>query len=53
VHTAFKKAGYCCNSLVDCEGAGQYSDLEKEHNSEKYLFAGAYRVKKLRNTKII
>jgi len=34
-------------TFVDCEGTGQYSDREKGHISEKYPFAGAYRVIKV------
>ena len=34
-------------TFVECEGTGQYSDQEKEHISEKYPFANAYRVIKL------
>lgn len=34
-------------TFVECEGTGQYSDQEKEHISEKYPFASAYRVIKL------
>ena len=34
-------------TFVECEGTGQYSDHEKEHISDKYPFADAYRVIKL------
>lgn len=34
-------------TFVTCEGTGQYSDQEKDHISEKYPFASAYRVIKL------
>jgi len=47
VYNALKKAGFCCMTLVECEGTGQYSDHEKEHISDKYPFADAYRVIKL------
>ena len=47
VYHALKKAGYCCMTLVECEGTGQYSDHEKEHLSDKYPFADAYQVIKL------
>ncbi len=47
VYDALRKAGYCCMTFVECEGTGQYSDQEKEHISEKYPFAQAYRVIKL------
>ena len=47
VYTALKTEGYCCMTFVECEGTGQYSDHEKEHISEKYPFADAYRVIKL------
>ncbi len=47
VYNALKQAGFCCMTLVECEGTGQYSDQEKEHISEKYPFADAYRVIKL------
>jgi nitrogen regulatory protein P-II 1 len=47
VYNALKKAGYDGMTFVECEGTGQYSDHEKEHISEKYPFAGAYRVIKL------
>ena len=47
VFHALTKAGYCCMTFVECEGTGQYSDLEKEHISTKYPFASAYRVIKL------
>ncbi len=47
VYKGLKQAGYCCMTFVECEGTGQYSDHEKEHISEKYPFADAYRVIKL------
>lgn len=47
VHDAMKKAGFCCMTFVECEGTGQYSDHEREHISEKYPFADAYKVIKL------
>lgn len=47
VYTALKQAGYSSMTFVECEGTGQYSDHEKEHISEKYPFADAYRVIKL------
>ena len=47
VHNALKTAGFCCMTFVECEGTGQYSDQEKDHISEKYPFASAYRVIKL------
>ena len=47
VYNALKKAGYCCMTFVECDGTGQYSDHEKEHISNKYPFADAYKVIKL------
>ena len=47
VYKGLKQSGYCCMTFVECEGTGQYSDHEKEHISEKYPFADAYRVIKL------
>ncbi|WP_062125333.1 P-II family nitrogen regulator [Geofilum rubicundum] len=47
VYNALKQEGYCCMTFVDCEGTGQYSDQEKDHISDKYPFAEAYRVIKL------
>ncbi len=47
VYNALKHAGFCSMTFVECEGTGQYSDHEKEHISEKYPFADAYRVIKL------
>jgi nitrogen regulatory protein P-II 1 len=47
VYSALNQAGYCCMTFVECEGTGQYSDHEKEHISEKYPFADAYKVIKL------
>lgn len=47
IYNALKKAGYCCMTFVECEGTGRYSDHEKEHISDKYPFADAYRVIKL------
>ena len=47
VYEALKKAGFCCMTFVQCEGTGQYSDHEKEHISDKYPFADAYKVIKL------
>ncbi|MFO7873742.1 MAG: P-II family nitrogen regulator [Bacteroidales bacterium] len=47
VFEALKKEGFCCMTFVECEGTGHYSDREKEHISEKYPFADAYRVIKL------
>jgi nitrogen regulatory protein P-II 1 len=34
-------------TMAECEGTGRYSDHEKEHISDKYPFADAYRVIKL------
>ncbi len=47
VFHALKKAGFCCMTMVECEGTGKYVDHEKEHISSKYPFADAYRVIKL------
>ena len=47
VHNKLKGEGFCCMTFVECEGTGRYSDHEKEHISNKYPFADAYRVVKL------
>ena len=47
VYHGLKAEGYCCMTFVECEGTGQYSDHEKEHISDKYPFADAYKVIKL------
>ncbi len=47
VYKLLKVNGFCCMTMVDCEGTGKYSDHEKEHISKKYPFADAYRVIKL------
>jgi len=47
VYNALKKEGFNSMTFVECEGTGQYSDHEKEHISDKYPFANAFRVVKL------
>ena len=47
VYKALNANGFCCMTMVECEGTGQYSDNEREHISDKYPFAEAYRVIKL------
>jgi nitrogen regulatory protein P-II 1 len=47
VYKTLKNAGFCCMTMVECEGTGMYSDHEKEHISTKYPFADSYRVVKL------
>ncbi len=47
VYNSLRNAGFCCMTMVECEGTGMYSDHEKEHMSTKYPFADAYRVVKL------
>lgn len=47
VYHALKKEGYHSMTFVACDGTGQYSDNEKEHISDKYPFADAYRVIKI------
>ncbi len=47
VFKTLKDNGFCCMTMVECEGTGQYSDHEQEHVSNKYPFADAYRVIKL------
>lgn len=47
VYKALKSKGFCCMTMVDCEGTGNYSDHEKQHISTKFPFADAYRVIKL------
>ncbi len=47
VYNALKKEGFHSMTFVECEGTGKYSDLEKEHISDKYPFADAYKVVKL------
>jgi len=47
VYKALKGAGFCCMTIVDCDGTGRYSDHEEDHISAKYPFADAYRVIKL------
>ena len=47
VYNALFEAGYCCMTLVQCDGTGKYSDSSKKHISDKYPFADAYRVIKI------
>lgn len=47
VYNALNSADFCRMTFAECEGTGQYSDLEKEHISDKYSFAETYRVIKL------
>lgn len=47
VYNALRTEGFCCMTFVECEGTGQYSDHQKEHISDKYPFAEAYKVIKL------
>ena len=47
VYKALNENGFCCMTMVGCEGTGQYCDHEKKHISDKYPFAEAYRVIKL------
>ena len=47
VYNALNKAGFGSMTFVDCEGTGQYVDHEREHISDKYPFAEAYKVVKL------
>lgn len=47
VFHALKSEGFCCMTIVDCEGTGRYSDHETMHLSAKYSFTDAYRVIKL------
>ncbi|MDA3820664.1 MAG: P-II family nitrogen regulator [Candidatus Delongbacteria bacterium] len=47
VYHSLKSDGFCCMTMAECEGTGRYSDREKEHISDKYPFAAAYRVIKL------
>lgn len=47
VYGALNKSGFCCMTFVKCEGTGKYADQEKEHISDNYPFANAYRVVKL------
>ncbi|NOZ35492.1 MAG: P-II family nitrogen regulator [Chlorobi bacterium] len=47
VYNALTNEGYCCMTFVECEGTGIYTDSEKEHISDKYEFAEAYKVIKL------
>ena len=44
---ALRANGFCCMTMVDCEGTGSYSDRESDHVSQKYPFTDAYRVVKL------
>lgn len=47
VYKTLNEEGFCCMTFVECEGTGKYVDHEKEHISNKYPFAEAYRVVKL------
>jgi nitrogen regulatory protein P-II 1 len=47
VYNSLRNAGFCCMTMVECEGTGMYSDHEKEHISTKYPFAEAYKVIKI------
>ncbi len=47
VYYTLKSEGFCCMTFVECEGTGRYSDREKEHISQKYPFADAYKVLKI------
>jgi len=31
VYNAIKNGGYCCMTIVEYDGTGQYSDYEKDH----------------------
>ena len=42
-----KEEGFCCTSIIECEGTGKYSDPEKEHFSSLYLTEHASKVIKL------
>ncbi len=47
VYNALKSSGFCCMTMIECEGTGQYVDHEKAHISVKYPFAEAYKVIKI------
>jgi nitrogen regulatory protein P-II 1 len=47
VYNALKSEGFCCMTIVDCDGTGRYSDHEEDHLNVKYSFTDAYRVIKL------
>jgi len=47
VYNALTSSGYCCMTMIECEGTGQYVDHEKVHISAKYPFAEAYKVIKI------
>ncbi|MDA3817136.1 MAG: P-II family nitrogen regulator [Prolixibacteraceae bacterium] len=47
VFNTLKKEGFHSMTFVECEGTGRYSDHEKEHISEKYPYADAYKVIKI------
>ena len=47
VYRKLRDEGIYSMTFVECEGTGRYSDQEKEHISNKYPFAAAYRGIKL------
>ncbi len=47
VYHALISSGFCCMTMIECEGTGQYVDREKAHISAKYPFAEAYKVLKI------
>lgn len=47
VYKVLRNEGYHSMTFIECEGTGRYADRSKEHISEKYSFADAYRVIKL------
>ena len=38
VFKALKKEGFCCMTITDCEGTGNYSDPERDYPSLTYPF---------------
>lgn len=44
VYNTLSSAGFQSMAFVECEGTGKYSDHERQHISNKYPFADAYRV---------
>lgn len=47
IHQGLAKAGYCCMTMIECEGTGQYSHEQNDYLSTSYPSINAYKVIKL------
>jgi nitrogen regulatory protein P-II 1 len=47
VYNGLNQAGYCCMTIIECEGTGRYSSKKDEHLSSNFPFINTEKIIKI------